>query len=202
MYTHGGGFVSGTLDAFEAPCRSIAHATGRVVVAVDYRLAPEHPYPAGLNDVYEVTKWVYENAEHIKGSTEHFAMMGDSSGGNYTTLTVEKSIQTGAFKVSHQVLIYPTTDLSHHTESMKLFRQGYLLEARNVHWYNEQYKPKEMFSSDPRISPMFLEDVSQMPPTFIMTVGYDPLRDEGLLYAQKLKSQGVDVHHYHIDTPG
>ena len=79
MYTHGGGFVSGTLDAFEAPCRSIAHATGRVVVAVDYRLAPEHSYPAGLNDVYEVTKWVYENAEHIKGGTEHFAMMGDSS---------------------------------------------------------------------------------------------------------------------------
>ncbi|WP_119343226.1 alpha/beta hydrolase fold domain-containing protein [Facilibium subflavum] len=200
IYTHGGGFVSGSVDAFDAPCRSLSHATNRVVVAVDYHLAPEHPYPQGLNDVYDVANWVYHHAEDIKASNEDLTMVGDSSGGNYTALSVYKAHQTGDFKVSNQVLIYPTTDLSHQTASMRQFAQGYLLEAKRVFWYNAQYKPEDMDGKSPEISPLYLQDLSVMPRTMVITAGYDPLRDEGLLFAQKLLKLGVDTHHYHFDN--
>ncbi len=200
IYTHGGGFVSGTLDSFDAPCRHLAHTTHRVVLAIDYRLAPENPYPAGFNDIYQVAKWAYEHAADIKADHNDFTMIGDSSGGNYTALCVEKSIQTGEFTVSNQVLIYPTTDLTHNTESMREFSQGYLLESRQVNWYNAQYRPKDMNGTEPQISPLYIKDLEKMPRTMVFTAGFDPLRDEGLLFAQSLMEKGVDTHHYHFDN--
>lgn len=200
VYTHGGGFVSGTLDSFDAPCRHLAKITNRVVIAIEYRLAPEHPYPSGLNDVYEVAKWVYTHAKDVKADNQDFTMVGDSAGGNYTALCVERAIQTGDFVVSNQVLIYPTTDLTHNTESMREFSQGYLLESRQINWYKEQYRPKTIVGTDPQISPLFIKDLQKMPRTMIFTAGYDPLRDEGLLFAQALMEQGVDTHHYHFDN--
>ncbi|WP_018298703.1 alpha/beta hydrolase fold domain-containing protein [Fangia hongkongensis] len=200
VYTHGGGFVSGTLDGFDAPCRSLAKATNCVVVAVDYRLAPEHQYPAGFNDVYTVAKWAFEHAADIKATNEKFAMIGDSAGGNYTALCVNKAAKTGDFVVSDQVLIYPTTDLSHETASMEEFAQGYLLEAKQVLWNQTQYLPEKTDLRAANISPLYEENLSNIPRTFVFTAGYDPLRDEGLLYAQKLLKAGVQTHHYHFDN--
>ena len=155
---------------------------------------------AGLNDVYDVAKWAYENASHIKATNENFTMIGDSSGGNYTALCVEKAHVTGDFKVSKQVLIYPTTDLSHQTNSMHEFANGYLLEAKRVSWYNKQYKPEDIENKSPKLSPLYSENISLMPSTLVITAGYDPLRDEGLLYAEKLLNNDVDAHHYHFDN--
>ncbi len=200
IYTHGGGFVSGTLNSFDSPCRYLAKITNRVVLAIDYRLAPENPYPSGLDDVYIAAKWAYNHAHDIKASNEDFTLAGDSSGGNYTVLCIEKSLQTRDFNVTNQILIYPTTDLSHNTESMCEFSQGYLLESRNVNWYNEQYRPKGINADDSRISPLYIKNLEKMPRTLVFTAGYDPLRDEGLLFAQALMERGVDTHHYHFDN--
>lgn len=200
IYTHGGGFVSGTLDSFDSPCRHLSHITGRAVLAVDYRLAPEYPYPSAINDLYDVTAWVYEHAHDIRVSRQDLTMAGDSAGGNYTILVINKFINTGAFFIKNQVLIYPTTDLTHNTESMREFSQGYLLESRQVKWYGSQYLPKNINPNDPKISPLYIKNLKKMPRTMIFTTGFDPLRDEGLLFAQKLMKQNIETHHYHFDN--
>ncbi|MFZ9035551.1 MAG: alpha/beta hydrolase fold domain-containing protein [Francisellaceae bacterium] len=200
VYAHGGGFISGSIDSFDDPCRALAYATDRIVVSVEYRLAPEHPYPQGLDDVYEVALWIYKHAADIKGSTDDFSLIGDSAGANLVALAAEKSRESNAFKIDNLVLIYPTTDLTHETRSMQEFAQGYSLDAEKVRWYNAQYLPADIDKKDPAISPFYIRDVSLFPRTFVITAGYDPLRDEGLLFAQKLESAGVEMHHYHFDN--
>ena len=200
LYTHGGGFVSGTLDAFDAPCRAIAEACRRVVVAVDYRLAPENPFPMGLEDAYDAMVWVYQNAKDLKATADNFAIMGDSSGANYTALAALKAVKENKIKLSAQVLLYPTVDFSHDYESMQLFSQGYLLDAEKVNWYRAQFLPADLDFKDPSVSPLFSKDLAKLPNTLIMTAGYDPLRDEGIAYAEALDSKGVKVSHYHFDN--
>jgi acetyl esterase/lipase/purine nucleoside phosphorylase len=200
MYVHGGGFVSGTLDSFDTPCRALAKATNRVVLAVDYHLAPEHKFPAGVDDVYEVGKWVYENANNLRAIRDNLVIAGDSSGGCYAALVTSKAKRTKEFDVAGQVLIYPTTDMSHAYGSMEEFKTGYLLEADKVRWYNTLYLPEGIDKTSPDVSPLYATNLADLPPTMIMTSGYDPLKEEGLTYAAKLSENGVKVHHYHFDN--
>ena len=200
IYVHGGGFVSGTIDSFDSPVRALAKATNRVVIAVDYHLAPEKAFPTGIEDVYEVSKWVYHNAHSLRAIKDNMIIAGDSSGGCYAALTTSKAKTTKEFEIAAQVLIYPTTDLNHATDSMEEFKTGYLLEAEKVRWYNSLYVPKGKNKSDPDISPLYAKNIADLPPTLVMTAGYDPLRDEGLMYAAKLAENNVKVHHYHFDN--
>ena len=200
IYVHGGGFVSGTLDAFDGPCRGLSKRTHRVVVSIEYRLAPENPFPSGYNDVYDAIKWIYENAENLKASRDLLSIMGDSAGANYVALAVSSLSSEKMITISSQILLYPTVDLSHEYESMELFSQGYLIDANQVNWFRSQYLPNCKDFKDSRVSPLFFEHITNLPPTFIMTSGYDPLRDEGLAYAECLSSNGVSVSHYHFDN--
>ncbi len=200
VYVHGGGFVSGTLDSFDVPCRELAIACQRVVISVDYRLAPEHPCPDGLDDAYEVLKWTYHNAKDLKATAEKLVVMGDSSGANYAALATLRAVNDSDVTIAAQVLLYPTVDFTHDYESMELFSQGYLLDADKVEWCRDQFLPKGMDFKDPSVSPLFSNDLDKLPATFIMTAGFDPLRDEGIAYAEALTEKGVVVSHYHFDN--
>ena len=199
VYVHGGGFVSGTLDSFDSFCRNLAWHSGRIVVSVDYHLAPEYPYPAGLNDVYAVCRWVSDNLHNIRATQEPLVLAGDSSGGCYAALVTSRARASGDFSVGAQVLIYPTTDMTHAYPSMENFKTGYLLEARRVRWYNELYVPDNMDKRSGEISPIYASNLADMPETLVITAGYDPLKDEALAYAARLETAGVRVHHYHFD---
>ena len=201
VYVHGGGFVTGDLDVFDSPSRGLSHFSDHVVLAVDYRLAPEHPYPNGLNDVYDVCQWAHDHAHDLKvNANDGITIAGDSAGANLAALAAAKASKTNDFQVAQLVLMYPTTDLTHNVASMQQFAAGYLLEASAVNWYKEQYLPgKDLDLQDPAISPLYEPDMTCFPRTLVMTAGYDPLRDEGLLFAQKMIDQNRPVHHYHFD---
>lgn len=200
VYVHGGGFVSGSLDAFDSPVRMIAQKTNRAVLSVDYRLAPENKAPAALEDVVDVIKWAYEHGDAIKADSSRIGVIGDSAGANLATLAANQVISQDGMNLEHQVLIYPTTDMDHDYESMDLFSHGYMLDAKQVLWYRKQYLPENMNPKDPKVSPLYADHLDQLPKTFIITAGYDPLRDEGIAYAEKLHEHGVPIKHYHFDN--
>ena len=201
IFSHGGGFVSGTLDSFDAFCRKLAFTTNRTVFAVDYRLAPEHKFPAGLNDVEYVTEYVYKNAEEFNILTDKFTLMGDSAGANLTVLATYNLQSKGEVNVANNIILYPSVDLSHlNTKSLTDFSSGYLLSASKSKWYSEQYLPGSIDRKDPRVSPFYISNLDNMPRTFVVTAGYDPLKDEGLLFAEYLLRSNVDVQHYHFDS--
>ena len=200
IYTHGGGFVSGSVDAFDVPVRAIANAAKCVVVAIDYRLAPEHAYPSGIDDVFSVTDWLIKNASSLKADASKVIVMGDSSGANYTLLSLLRGLRNSVFEVQAQILLYPTVDLTHRYASMDTFSNGYLLEKSRIEWYNKNYAPKGKNLQDPDISPLYDSLLSKCPKTLVMTVGYDPLRDEGIALAEKLSNAGVDLSHFHFDN--
>ena len=200
VYIHGGSFVSGSLNSFDIPCRALAKKLNRVLVAIDYRLAPEFPYPSGYKDVYDATKWIYTHANDLKASKEKFSIMGDSAGANYVALTVTELTKDENINISSQILLYPTVDLTHDYESFELFSQGYLLDAKQVNWCRDEYLPNTEEYRDPMISPLYAKNMEDLPPSFIITCAYDPLRDEGLVYAETLLKKGVNVTHYHFDN--
>lgn len=200
VYAHGGGFVSGSLDSFDVPCRELALHTNRVVISVDYHLAPEYPFPTQIEDVEAAIHWSYYHADDIKAVNTSFVVMGDSAGANLASMAISRLRAKESMSIEAQILLYPTVDFSHDMPSMDKFAHGYLLEAESVRWYNKQYLPKGMDPKSPEISPLYVKNLDQMPTTFVMTAGYDPLRDEGLIYAEKLKSLGVTVRHYHFDN--
>ncbi|MCF6767217.1 alpha/beta hydrolase fold domain-containing protein [Thiotrichales bacterium 19S11-10] len=200
VYAHGGGFVSGNLDSFDTPLRELALHTNRVVLSVDYHLAPEYPFPTQIEDVEAVIQWAYHYANDIKATNESFVVMGDSAGANLVAMATSRLKEKEPIDISAQILSYPTVDFSHSTKSMQKFAHGYLLESDQVSWYNKQYLPEDMDKKSPEASPLYVNNLDQMPTTFVMTVGYDPLRDEGLIYLEKLKLAGVTVRHYHFDN--
>lgn len=200
IYVHGGGFVSGSLDSFDVPCRGICHFSNRVVISVEYHLAPEYPYPTQIEDVESVISWVFNHADDIKANNQKLVVMGDSAGANLATMAVSRLLKQDEIHFGAQILLYPATDFSHQTESMQKFAHGYLLDAKTVRWISKQYVPEGMDVKSPKISPLYADNLAQMPTTFVMTAGFDPLRDEGLMYAEKLKSLNVPIHHYHFDN--
>ena len=187
VYYHGGGWMIGDLDTHDHPCRLLARAAGARVLSVEYRLAPEHPYPAGFDDCFAVAKWLVEN------EMEKIAIGGESSGGHLSAVTLVRvrdeldAIQVPAF----QLLIYPVTDLVNVAPSRLTFADGFILTKPNMDWYEEQFMGPDGDRSDPRASPLLAELHGAGAPALVVTAGFDPLRDEGEAYARKLRDAGV-----------
>jgi len=199
VYFHGGGFVIGDLETHDPLCRTLANETGAKVVAVDYRLAPEHKFPAAPDDSYAAVKWVETNAASLGVDPNRIAVGGDSAGGNLAAVVCQMAKQKGGPHIVFQLLIYPVTQMRADTGSMKSFAEGYFLEKRTMDWFFDQYTTPGIDPNDPRVSPLAAADLSGLPRAYVVTAGFDPLRDEGKAYADKLNRAGVAA--VYVDYP-
>ena len=200
VYFHGGAFFLGSLDTHDHVARELANATQCAVVSVDYRLAPEHVFPAGLNDCYAVVQWIAEHGrdaeQGIGWDGQTLAVAGDSSGGNYAAAVAAKAHDDGLRCITHQVLFYPSLDLDFDVEryeSLKTNAVGYGLETALLKPFNAFYLASGADPADPLVSPIKRRDLQGLPPAFIVTAEHDPLRDEAEAYGQKLARAGVPV---------
>jgi acetyl esterase len=193
VYFHGGGWVIGDIEVCDNPVRRIANRTGAVVVSVDYRLAPEHPYPAPFEDCYAATAWVAEHAAELGGDAARVATCGDSAGGNLAAAVALAARDRGGPRLAAQLLIYPVTDFDFTTESYRQNGEGYLLTKGAMVWFWAHYLGAYDLGKDPYACPARADDLSGLPPAFVATAEYDPLRDEGEAYAAALKAAGVEV---------
>ncbi len=199
VFFHGGGFVIGDLDTHDDLCRCLANGSFCRVVAVDYRLAPEHPFPAAVEDCWAATKWIVAHAADF-GIAGPIAVGGDSAGGNLAAVVAQLAKIEGP-KIAFQLLIYPVTQLGGpEMPSMEENAKGYFLERESMQWFTRMYCPDAAQRSDPRLSPLVAKDLSGLPPAYVATAGFDPLRDEGKAYADKLDAAGVPVTH--VNYPG
>jgi acetyl esterase len=193
VYYHGGGWVRGTLDTHDELCRSLAAGAGCLVVSVGYRRAPEHPFPAPLEDCYAATEWVADHAAALDVDPDRVAVAGDSAGGNLAAAVSLLARERDGPRLAGQVLIYPVTDHAFDTASYEENAEGYLLSRRSMRWYWDQYLDSTVQGANPFASPLRAPDLSALPPATVLTCGFDPLRDEGLAYADRLRSADVDV---------
>lgn len=192
LYFHGGGWVVGDLESHDEVCRQLSVGVGAVVVSVEYRLAPEHPFPAGLEDCFAATRWASDNADALGGDSHRLVVAGDSAGGNLATAVCLLARERGGPEIAHQLLIYPVTDHNLETASYRDNAEGYFLTRDMMEWFWEQYLPDAAQPADPLAAPLQAE-LAGLPPATVITAGYDPLRDEGIAYAEKLAAQGVPV---------
>jgi len=199
MFFHGGGWVIGDLDTHDSLCRTLANESGCKVVAVDYRLAPENPYPAAVDDCYAALVWAEGNAHDLGVDPNRIAVTGDSAGGNLAAAMCLKAKAEGGPKIGFQLLIYPVTDAGMQTGSYKSFPEGYFLEADSMAWFFDSYAPSGVDRSEPYLSPLQAKDLSGLPKAMVITAGFDVLRDEGKAYAEALKKAGVEVDYVNYD---
>jgi len=195
VYYHGGGWVIGDLDTHDVLCRELAHHAGCAVVAVDYRLAPEHRFPAAVDDSLAATRWVLEQAGSLGVDATRFALGGDSAGGNLATVTALGLRDSGGPQAKLQLLIYPGTDMRAIAPSHTANGQGYMLTSDSITYFRGHYMPDASAWTDWRGSPLLHPDLSKLPPAFVITSGYDPLRDEGRQYADRLSQAGVPTQY-------
>lgn len=188
LYFHPGGFVKGDIDSHDPVCRALADSSGFLVASLNYPLAPENPFPKALNAAKEALQWIHNHPKELS-SDGRIAVGGEDAGGNLAAVLTHEMREI----ISYQVLIYPQTDMTCSTPSHQEFASGYLLEKESIDWYKKQYLKNGEDLTDPRISPLFSKDFSSLPPTLIVTAEYDPLRDEGEAYAEKLKGSGAFV---------
>lgn len=193
IYFHGGGFVVGDLDMVETICRTICRDAGIVVVSVDYRLAPEHPFPAGLDDAIAAARWVAREAVALGVDSNRLAIGGDSAGGNLAAAASQALAADGDVKLQFQVLVYPVTDLTCGQQSYTDLGTGYPLTADRMRFYISQYLKQPADASSPRASPLLAPTFTGLPPALIIVAGLDPLVDEGLAYANNLRAAGIEA---------
>jgi acetyl esterase len=194
VYFHGGGFLGGDLDSHDSVCRTLAKDSGAMIIAVDYRLAPEHQFPAGVDDAYAATRWVAANVERLGIDAGNISVGGDSAGGNFATVVAMRCRAAGGPAITAQVLIYPVTDLSSfETESHREFGEGYLLTRSGMQYCTRYYLADPALMRHPEVSPLLASDLTGLPPALVITAEFDPLRDEGEAYARRLKEAGVPV---------
>jgi acetyl esterase len=189
-YYHGGGWVRGSLDTHEPLCRALTNQVGCLVVSVDYRLAPEAKYPAAVDDCYAATCWVAEHARELGVDASRLAVGGDSAGGNLAAVISQLARDRGGPPIKFQLLLYPVTGYDFETESYRQNAEGYMLERQDMIWYWQQYLPNEAAAREPYAAPL-LGDLRGLPPAHVTTAEYDPLRDEGMAYAEALRAAGV-----------
>ena len=196
VYFHGGGWVVCDLDTHDVICRAIARRSGAVVISVDYRLAPEHKFPAAVLDCYAATCWVAENAERLGIDPDRIAVGGDSAGGNLAAVVSLRSRHEGGPQIALQVLVYPVTDLSSfETASYKEFADGYGLTTSEMEWFRSQYLARPEDARCYHASPLLEPNLRGLPPALVITAECDPLRDEGEAYARRLEAAGVPVRY-------
>lgn len=193
LYFHGGGWVIGSPDTVHPTCSLLANRAGAVVVSVDYRMAPEHKFPAAAEDCYAATAWVAENARSFGGDPQRIAVSGDSAGGNLAAVVALMAREKGYPQLAYQVLIYPVTDHSFDTPSYRENGTDYFLTTAMMEWFWNHYINGDEDGRDWRASPLQVADASNLPPAFVITAEFDPLRDEGEAYARKLAEAGNTV---------
>ena len=198
VWLHGGGWVIGSAEDADPTARELCSRAGCIVVNVDYRLAPEHRFPAGVDDVLAVSRWVSENAAELGGDAGRLAVGGDSAGGNLSAIAAQQL--PGVF--GFQALVYPAVDMTMSHPSVEENADGYLLTKASMEWFRDHYLGGlDVELKDPRISPLYASDsvVAGCPPGLVITCGYDPLRDEGRAYAEKLTANDVAVERLDFD---
>ena len=194
MMFHGGGWVIGDLTTADAQSREVCRQAEAVVVSVDYRLAPEHPFPAAINDCYAATRWAAQSADRYRGDPSRLALAGDSAGGNLAAVVAQMIRDGGGPAVSFQLLVYPVTDgVNFDTPSYHENGQDYMLTAESMHWFWNHYAPNARDRVNPYASPLLADNLADLPAALVMTAEYDPLRDEGEAYAEKLAKAGVEA---------
>ena len=199
IYFHGGGHCIGSIATHERICQALARICALVVFSVEYRLAPEHPFPEGPQDCFAATRWIAENAGELGIDAARIAVGGDSAGGNLAAVVCQMAKQENGLAIAAQVLIYPNTNLTDTVYQSKSFENvdDPLLSKATIDWFYEHYLTDPDQASDPMASPIMNTDLSGLPPALILTAGFDPLRDEGAAYAARLISSGVAVELIH-----
>ena len=193
VFFHGGGWVIGDLDTHDVLCRQLTGEAGIMVIAADYRLAPEAKFPAAADDAWAVTRWVVANARQLGADPARLAVGGDSAGGNLAAVVALMARDAGTPSLALQVLLYPVTDAGTDTGSYRDFADGYMLTRDGMRWFFDHYLPSTAAATDWRVSPLRAASVAGVAPALVVTAGFDPLRDEGEAYARKLRDAGVTV---------
>ncbi|HLK22496.1 MAG TPA: alpha/beta hydrolase [Bryobacteraceae bacterium] len=194
LYFHGGGWVVCSLDTHDVVCSAIAHRAGAVVIAVDYRLAPEHKFPAAVIDCYAATQWVAANAQKLGVDPKRISVGGDSAGGNLAAVMSLKSRDENGPAIAHQIMVYPVTDLSSFdTQSYREFGEDHYLTKKEMEWFRGHYLRSMDDARNPEASPLLAKDLTRLPPALVITAECDPLCDEGAAYAKRLQEAGVPV---------
>ena len=195
VYFHGGGWTIGDLDTHDVLCRQLCAAAGVVVVSVDYRLGPEYRFPAAVDDCVAATRWVRQEAAALGNDGSRLAVGGDSAGGNLAAVVALSMRDAGDAALVFQLLIYPATDQRAGAPSHSTNGQGYLLTRDSIAYYRGHYIADPAQWADWRVSPLLAADLTRLPPALVLTAGYDPLRDEGLQYADALSAAGNRVQY-------
>ncbi len=202
IFFHGGGWVTGNIDTYSNVCANMADVTRHLVISVDYRLAPEYPFPNGLEDCYHVTREIFTNLGLINCAEEDITLIGDSAGGNLAAVVSLMARDLGEFSPKKQILIYPATNYDHSESSSykSVIENGenYIMTSRRIQDYMNLYVPKIDDRVSPYVAPILSDDLSNQPSTLIITAEFDPLRDEGEAYGKKLKKAGNNVRIYRI----
>jgi acetyl esterase/lipase len=193
VYYHGGGWAIGDLETHDGPCRFLAAHSGAALLAIDYRLAPEHPFPAAAEDAQAAYAWALGQGERLGTAPGRVAVGGDSAGANLAAAVCLMARERDLPAPALQLLIYPVTDAVEEAPSRRAFGEGFLLTRNDMGWFEERYLPPGVDRGDPRVSVLRADDLSGLPPAYVAVAGFDPLRDEGEAYAQRLREAGVRV---------
>ena len=193
VYFHGGGWVIGDLESHDVLCRQLTAESGACVIAVDYRLAPEHKFPAAADDAWAATRWISAHGAELGVDAERLAVGGDSAGGNLAAVVALMARDAGGPAIALQVLLYPVTDVGSESPSYTDFAEGYMLTRESMRWFTAHYLSRKEDATDWRVSPLRAPSLAGLPPALVITAGFDPLSDEGAAYAVALRKAGVTV---------
>lgn len=199
VWMHGGGFVLGSVDGYDSVCRALCDELDAVVVSVEYRLAPEHPFPAAVEDCYAATEWAATESAAYGGDTDRLVVAGDSAGGNLAASIALLARDKGGPEIDSQVLLYPTTTFQYEFEAEGETSDDLFLTVPDLEWSWDHYLETDLHGMNPYASPLRARSLAGLPPATVVTCSFDPLQEEGIAYADRLADAGVDVHHTNYD---
>jgi len=193
LYYHGGGWVTGSIDAVDPTCHLLCAKTKHIVISVGYRLAPEHKFPIPVQDAYAALLWAYDHAKSLNGDQDFINVCGDSAGGTLAAVTAINAKENNGPNIHAQILIYPVTDLSFESDSYEIFKEGYGLTKDLMIWLKKHYLSLKIDETNPLASPLHADNLTDLPAALVFTAEFDVLHDEGIAYANRLKQAGVPV---------